>query len=45
MGRKYLPIDCELSTTGTRETGVSWQKSCKVRSEVAWEVKPFNRSC
>lgn len=42
---QYLPTDCELSTTGTRETGVSWQKSCKVRSEVAGEVKPFNKSC
>lgn len=39
------PIDCELSTTGTRETGVSWQKSCKVRSKVAWEVKPLSKSC
>lgn len=44
-GWKHLPIDWELSTTGTRETGVSWQKSCKVRSEVAWEVKPFNKRC
>lgn len=42
---QHLPTDCEASTTGTRETGVSWQKSCNVRSEVVGEVKPFNRSC
>lgn len=34
-----------MSTTGTRDTGVSWQKSCSVRSLVAGEVKPLRRSC
>lgn len=36
---------CEVSTTGTRDTGVSWQKSCSVRSVVDTEVKPFSSSC
>lgn len=36
---------CDVSTTGTRDTGVSWQKSCSVRSVVETEVKPFSSSC
>lgn len=36
---------CEVSTTGTRDTGVSWQKSCSVRSVVDTEVKPLSSSC
>lgn len=36
---------CEVSTTGTRDTGVSWQNSCSVRSVVDMEVKPFSSSC
>lgn len=40
-----VPMTCEVSTTGTRDTGVSWQKSCSVRSVVDTEVKPFSSSC
>lgn len=35
----------DVSTTGTLDTGVSWQKSCSVRSVVDMEVKPFSSSC
>lgn len=40
-----VPMACEVSTTGTRDTGVSVQKSCSVRSVVDTEVKPFSSSC
>lgn len=36
---------CEVSTTRTRETDVSWQRSWSVRSVVDTEVKPFNSNC
>lgn len=35
----------DVSTTGTRDTGVSWHKRWSVRSVVDMEVKPFKRSC
>lgn len=40
-----LPMACDVSTTGTLDTGVSWQKSWSVMSVVDVDVKPFNRSC
>lgn len=40
-----VPLACEVSTTGTRDTGVSCQKSCSVRSVVDRDVKPFRSSC
>lgn len=40
-----LPMACDESTMGTLETGVSKLKSCRVRSVVVREVKPFRRSC
>lgn len=40
-----VPMACDVSTTGTRDTGVSWEKSWSVRSVVDVEVKPFNSSC
>lgn len=40
-----IPMACEVSTTGTRDTGVSRQKSWSVRSVVDTEVKPFSNSC
>ncbi len=36
---------CEVSTTGRRETGVSWLKISKMSSVVFAEVKPFRSSC
>lgn len=36
---------CDVSTTGTRDTGVSWEKSWSVRSVVDEDVKPFSSSC
>lgn len=38
-------MTCDVSTTGTRDTGVSWQRSCSVRSVVDTEVKPLSSSC
>lgn len=40
-----IPMACDVSTTGTRDTGVSWQRSCSVRSVVDMEVKPLSSSC
>ena len=40
-----VPMAWDVSTTGTRDTGVSWQRSWSVRSVVDIEVKPFNSSC
>lgn len=41
----HTPMAWDVSTTGTRDTGVSWQRSCSVRSVVDVEVKPLSSSC
>lgn len=36
---------CDVSTTSSCDTGVSWLKSCSVMSVVDMEVKPLRSSC